>query len=938
MNSAHRFELQNIRDDQDRLHRLVRDLDLRINVLARNLIAEPQTPKLVPVEIKPEPEPELAKPPPLPPIEALPDFHSVKPEPEPGPTPKPKAEVAPIPQPAPLLPIPTKPEPTTDEPLELRVGTFWMARIGIVILLTGLVFLGNYAYQRIVPTLGPAGKVSLLMLAGLGLGGAGYWMERAKENLRNFGRVLFAGGAATIYYTTYAAHFVQGLRVIESALVGGLLLLAVAGGIAWYAERKRSETIASLAILLSYYTSAINSIAGFTLFSSLLLTAVAVYFLIRHQWTRLSVMSLMATYGSYAFWRFHQAVQHGAAGELGMGAGFLAGYWALFTAAVFFTASSALRSVDRVAFLTMNNIAFFAFTAHRFAVGLPEAFWVFAIGFGGVLLALSALASYRGDEESSIDGAYLAQGLIAITAGIFAKFSGPQLAMILALESAALLACVRRRHGVIYEIGSGFCALAAFTFALAQINSFGSWWWSLGTPVAALLIFNAWWIKYLRGDLQMRAITGRALAFSTLGLILAGNVVWQATPDAWRPAAFALVPLLGLGAFRVRLAEVGFGTQFFLLFAAGLVFAQFDPLSSLPWWTPAPVVASALVLLHCWQSRQEPAESKAASNAMQLVFAAIATGVGICWMRGLYQGDAWLIATSATAVAAVGYGLLTRASSIPLVGQAYTVLAGVSFVKAIIAGHPAWAAAFAPVAMMTIISVLVSRWGAKRWPALSESTSYAEIAWCYRVGAAVLLGLWAMEYVPSAWRVVFFTLGGSVQIVAGSLIRSRSRLITGTVYAIAGIVLFWLRFAQPVTLPDLVALISIPLGLRITKHLTGESPIPNALRNAMVTMVLVSVWLWVTRWTLDRGVLGQLTTSWTMLALIVFAAGLTLRERVYRLGGFVILGLAMGRLFVFDVWKFDSLYRILSFLVLGAALLALSFVYHRFSETLRKYL
>jgi hypothetical protein len=162
--------------------------------------------------------------------------------------------------------------------------------------------------------------------------------------------------------------------------------------------------------------------------------------------------------------------------------------------------------------------------------------------------------------------------------------------------------------------------------------------------------------------------------------------------------------------------------------------------------------------------------------------------------------------------------------------------------------------------------------------------------------------------------------------------------VAGTLYASAGIALFWLRLNQPVMWPDLLALISIPLSLRIGKRVTGEQPVSIELRNAIVTLVLVSVWLWVTRWTLDRGVVGQLTTSWTILALIVFAAGLTLRERVYRLGGFVILGLAIGRLFVFDVWKFDSLYRIVSFLVLGAALLALSFVYHRFSEALRKYL
>ena len=61
----------------------------------------------------------------------------------------------PKPQSEPVLPSSAGFEPAKGEPLELRVGTFWMARIGIVILLTGLVFLGNYAYHRIVPLLGP---------------------------------------------------------------------------------------------------------------------------------------------------------------------------------------------------------------------------------------------------------------------------------------------------------------------------------------------------------------------------------------------------------------------------------------------------------------------------------------------------------------------------------------------------------------------------------------------------------------------------------------------------------------------------------------------------------------------------------------------------------------------------------------------------------------
>jgi uncharacterized membrane protein len=926
MNSAQRFELQNIREDQDRLHRLVQDLDRRIELLGRNLIAASEPPRPKPTEITTALQP--SQPPPLPTVETKPEPARVEPSETKQPLP---------PQPVRLLPPPSQPEPNEDEPLELRVGTFWMARIGIVILLTGLVFLGNYAYHRIIPLLGPWGKVTLLMLAGLGLGGAGYWMDKSKETLRNFGRVLLAGGAATVYYTTYAAHFVQSLRVIEDALLGGILLLAVAGGIAWYAERKRSETVATLAVLLSYYTSAINSIAGFTLFSSLLLTAVAVYFLVRNHWTNLSSLSLFATYGSYAFWRFHQFEQLGSTGGFGTGPAYLTGYWLLFTVAVFVAASTTLRPADRTALLTLNNAAFFGFVSHHYTVHLPGAFWMFAIGFGGLLLGLASLAAYRDPERPSVDGAYLAQGLIAITSGFAAKFSGPQLSMVLALESAALLACTRRRHGPLYEIGAALSALGAFALVLNQVQLGGNLPWSLGIPVAALLLFNAWWIKYLRGELYERLISERSLAFTTLGLILAGCVVWQVIPDSWIPTAFALLSLVGLAAFRIHLAEVGFGAQLFIPFAALLVYSQFLDSFWLSWWTPASVVIAAIALLHWWQSRREDGWNEA-SNAMQLVFAATAVGVGICWMRTLFHGDAWLLATSLTAIGTIAYGLLTRAWTVAIAGQVFSVLAIASFIIDILVGHPAWNAALSPVAAMAIISVLVSRGAASRWPAPPETMAISKVATSYRLLGAVLFAIWSFEYVPVSWRVAFFAAGGALQIVAGSFSRSPARLVSGSLYAIAGITMFWIRIDHPPLWSDLITLISIPFSLRISTHLVGEPPLPRDLRNTLVTLVLVSVWLWVTRWTLHRGALGELTTSWTILALVVFAAGLTLRERIYRLGGFAILGLALGRLFLFDVWKFDSLYRIVSFLVLGAALLALSFVYHRFSETFRKFL
>src|SRR5581483_10343998 len=169
---------------------------------------------------------------------------------------------------------------------EMRLGTFWLVRIGVVMVLTGLVFFGNLAYHNYISKLGPGGKVCLLYLTSGLLLAAGWWWQRkaVKEALRNYAQVLFAGGLGALYFTTYAAHHLERLRVIQNAWLDGLLLLMCAGFMVWAAERKRSEVLAFFAVGLAYYSSIITRVGYFTLLSNLVLSIAAVFFLIRNRW------------------------------------------------------------------------------------------------------------------------------------------------------------------------------------------------------------------------------------------------------------------------------------------------------------------------------------------------------------------------------------------------------------------------------------------------------------------------------------------------------------------------------------------------------------------------------------------------------------------------------------------------------------------------------
>ncbi|WP_434383069.1 DUF2339 domain-containing protein [Melittangium boletus] len=71
------------------------------------------------------------------------------------------------------------------------------------------------------------------------------------------------------------------------------------------------------------------------------------------------------------------------------------------------------------------------------------------------------------------------------------------------------------------------------------------------------------------------------------------------------------------------------------------------------------------------------------------------------------------------------------------------------------------------------------------------------------------------------------------------------------------------------------------------------------------------------------------TLAWGLAASLLFLLGFTVRERWYRFAGLGVLGLALARLLFVDLSGLPPNQRILTFLVLGALLLAVSFIYTR---------
>lgn len=829
-------------------------------------------------------------------------------------------------------------EAATTDSLELRFGRVWLVRIGIVILLTGLVFLGNFAWKEFVAKIGPAGKLALLYLAGFGLGALGWLVKRKRAELAAYGKVLIGGGLATVYYATYAAHFVEPLRVISSPLLGGVILLGFAGGILWLADRLRAPGVASATIVLGFYTAAINPLAGFSLFSNLVLSVIAIILLARRRWVSVSFLSLAGCYLAFAFWRVH------ATGSLGVSSiadpqifwtAFLfpACYWAVFTVATFLGRSRTFAEGLRPVFLTLNNGAFFALAAPLVAGTHPGRLWIFALAFGALLLGLAFLAAKTEPEENVFDGSYLSQGLVLVGLGFLFKFSGYQLAVIFALQSGMLLKLSRYRHSLIFQIFSGLSALAATVQAMAGLSFDRPHGPVTAAGVALLLTAIGWMFKYQRGLLNPPSFQWRSAGYVALAMLLGIATVFHASTGD--PRFYLLLALAVLGTaslYLLRMPELVFGTQAFAALAFLEWFRQARAAEPLP--TAAAVLAS-LAFMHWWQGRNPLPFEKSWRRVGESFYAIAAIAVVFGWALGRFPEPHLSVAMALCALGFLSYALATRAWPLAVGSQAFSFAAVVGLSAMVFKKDP-WPASLATLAIFAS-QALATRLLGNRVP-----ERYRPVLHQYRLivrAMSVLLGFAVIEsYIAEPWQFVCLavTAFGFFSAALGS--RRPEALIYAAGALGLGIWEFLSKTGHPAFPPDFAGLVLILIAQRIGRRRLEGDFFGPWVQSALIVLGVTGIWILMGRMvaTVENGFL--LTISWSLLAFLVLGAGFALKERTYRLLGLGILIASIGRIFFIDVWHLETFYRILSFLVLGGVLLALGFLYNRFAEAIRKWI
>ena len=83
---------------------------------------------------------------------------------------------------------------------------------------------------------------------------------------------------------------------------------------------------------------------------------------------------------------------------------------------------------------------------------------------------------------------------------------------------------------------------------------------------------------------------------------------------------------------------------------------------------------------------------------------------------------------------------------------------------------------------------------------------------------------------------------------------------------------------------------------------------------------------------------SMVTISWGIEGLLIIVLALVVRERTFRLTGLGLLLLCVAKVFAIDAWRLAGFDRAITIVAVGAAVTAVSILYLKFQDSIRRYL
>jgi hypothetical protein len=346
----------------------------------------------------------------------------------------------------------------------------------------------------------------------------------------------------------------------------------------------------------------------------------------------------------------------------------------------------------------------------------------------------------------------------------------------------------------------------------------------------------------------------------------------------------------------------------------------------------------AVIFGHAWKWAPF-GRSVVTACIFQAVYALGAVTVLACWLLPDRSSETVVILSAGLSLLLLAYGAVTRAWFLAGFGQIFLWVGAGTSIFLDDAKPWSWAISLVPIFEF----VLIRRGTPRVLAVFGVQTGLASVflRWvgrCYEVVGFVLGWIWLERYIPDGWKITAYLVSGFVLFLAGTLqppaarsFEDRLLLVFAGLFAVIG----WCSFisdGQP-GFQNLLALLLIPLTEVLARR---RQSLAGYVLVVLVFAGVIAILLYVTRFTALHLSSNYWTAAWGLLAGLVFGAGFLLKHHWYRWAGLGLLALAIGRVGVVDIWRFETIYRILSLFVVSGMAIGLGFLYTKYQDKMKE--
>jgi len=273
--------------------------------------------------------------------------------------------------------------------LETRIGLYWLNSLGVGSLVIGIALLILYSFQYF----GPAAKIATGLIIAASMLGLGEWIEHRNKSASWYARGLMGGGWSLAYFSVYAMHFIPSVQIVPEPLSAVCLLLAVALMAILHSLQKRSEIIATLAVVLGFTTIPLTEPTVLTTSAAGILTIATAYLCARMHWRVLYFWGLCAAYTSAFAALLQAAVPHTVISPTSLNAmrvAFMLTNWLAFGAVSLYMPEAVKKGRARlVAAVIISALCFYLGMQSSVYLALGANEFIFPILLGAVYMIMA---------------------------------------------------------------------------------------------------------------------------------------------------------------------------------------------------------------------------------------------------------------------------------------------------------------------------------------------------------------------------------------------------------------------------------------------------------------------------------------------------------------------------------------------------------------------